>query len=156
MIQIVKATEEDLGQISQLFNEYDKEIEKYFPQNHLALLQKLQSEHGDNPQRRKNIIQAIHDEKNLFLVAKENEKMIGCVLGWLESDTNIGRFDQLILSSQSEEKEILEKLYLELEKWFKTKGCPYVVINVLIQNPRKRLYEKFGFEPVLEEMRKII
>lgn len=55
MIKITKATKQDLEQLSQLFNEYDQETEKYFPKNHLRLLQKLNTEHGNNLERRKNI-----------------------------------------------------------------------------------------------------
>jgi len=51
---------------------------------------------------------------------------------------------------------ILKQLYKELEKWFKSKNCPYVIVDVVTKNPRKKLYKAFGFETVLEEMRKII
>lgn len=156
MVKIIKARKENVAQICQLFNEYDKEIEKYFPKNHLKLLQKLHHEHGDNPQRRKNIVQAILDKKQLFLVAKENDTIVGCVIGWIEPIARVGKFDQLILTSQSKDKETLNKLYSELEKWFKSKNCPYIVVNVVAKNPRKRLYETFGFRTVLEEMRKIV
>ncbi|KKW44840.1 MAG: hypothetical protein UY95_C0015G0012 [Parcubacteria group bacterium GW2011_GWA2_56_7] len=156
MTKIIKAKKEDLDQICQLFNEYDKDIEKYFLKNHLRLLQKLNTEHGDNPQRRKDIMQAIADKKQLFLVAKEDEMVIGCVVGWIESFNNVGRFDQLILSKQSRKKEVLQQLFKELEKWFKSRKCPYVVVDVVAKNPRKKLYKEFGFDLVQEEMRKII
>lgn len=156
MTTIAKAKVEDLDQIIQLFNEYDKEIEKYFPKNHLKLLQKLNTEHGDNPRRRKSVTQGIVDKKQLFLVAKENEKVIGCVVGWIEPFNNVGKFDQLIFSKQSKNKEILKQLYKELEKWFKAKKCLYVVADVVTKNPRKKLYQEFGFDSVVEEMRKII
>ncbi|MFA7421870.1 MAG: GNAT family N-acetyltransferase [Melioribacteraceae bacterium] len=155
MTKIIKATKQDLDQICQLFNEYDKDIEKHFPKNHLKLLQKLHTQHGDNPQRRKNVMQAMVDKKQLFLVAKEDEKIVGCVIGWIESNY-VGKFDQLILSSQSKKKEILNQLYNELEKWFKVKKCLYVIVNVVTNNPRKKLYKTLGFDSVLEEMRKII
>jgi ribosomal protein S18 acetylase RimI-like enzyme len=156
MTKIIKAKKEDLEQIIKLFDEYDKEIEKYFPKNHLKLLQKLNTEHGNNPKRRKAVVQAIADKKQLFLVAKEDEKIIGCVIGWIDLGSNIGRFDQLILSKQTKNKEILKQLYAELEKWFKSKKCTYIAVGVVTKNPRKKLYQEFGFDSVVEEMRKII
>ncbi|MBU1118601.1 GNAT family N-acetyltransferase [Patescibacteria group bacterium] len=119
-------------------------------------MQRLNPEHSDNPKRRKNILQAITDNKQMFLVAKEHETIIGCVIGWIEPLKNVGKFDQLILSSQSKKKDALNQLYNELEKWFKTKKCPYVIVDVVTKNPRKELYKEFGFDTVLEEMRKII
>ena len=156
MTEITKATKKDIDQICQLFDEYDKDIERYFPKNHLKLLQKLNTQHGNNPQRQKGIMETIADKKQLFLVAKDEEIIVGCIIGWIEPINNIGRFDQLILSSQSRKKEILNLLYKELEKWFKAKKCPYVVVDVVAKNPRKKIYKEFGFDSVLEEMRKII
>lgn len=156
MVKITKAKKEDLNQIFQLFNEYDKEIEKYFPKNHLRTLQKLHPEHGDNSERRKGIIKAIGDKNQSFLVARENDAIIGCIIGWIELPMKVGKFDQLILSNQSNRKEILKQLYEEVEKWFIAKKSPYIVVNVVSKNPRKKLYKNFGFETVLEEMRKII
>jgi len=156
MIQITEATKGDLRQISQLFSEYDTEIERYFPKNHLQLQKNLSTEHGDTPKRRSEILKCISDKNQHFLVAKENEIIIGCVLGWVESHNNAGKFDQLILSDKSKNEEVLKLLYIELEKWFKDQKCPYILVDVITKNPRKELYGNIGFETVLEEMRKII
>ncbi len=150
------ATKEDLDQLSKLFSEYDAEIETYFPKNHLKLLQTLNAEHGNNSQRQSKILKCIIDKEQHFLIARKNDIIIGCILGWIESKNNVGRFDQLILSRQSEDKEVLEVLYIELEQWFKDQRCPYVIVDVITKNPRKKLYENAGFETVLEEMRKIL
>lgn len=155
MVKILKATKQDLDQVCQLFDDYNKELEKYFPKDQLKVLQKLHAEEDYNLQRRRNIAKTIRDKKQLFLVAKENEKIIACIIGWVNRE-RVGKFDQLVLSKQSKKKEILDQLYKELEKWFKAKKCSYVVVNVIKKNPRKKLYKNFGFDVVLEEMRKVI
>ena len=156
MITISQADKEDLEPICRLFNEYDKNVEEYFPKNHLRLLQKLHSEHGDNPERRKGILESIENPDEMFLVAKEDDAIVGCVVGWIEPPTGEGKFDQLIAANTANEGEVVRRLYDELENWFRAKECPYVVVNVVTNNPRKELYTDFGYEPVLEEMRKII
>lgn len=156
MLKIIKAKKDDLNQICQLFNQYDKEIEKYFPKKHLKILQRLNAQHGDNPQRRKAVTQAILDKQQLFLLAKEDEKVVSCIIGWTENGKTVGKFDQLILSKHSKNTEVLNLLYSELEKWFKSKKCYYVVADVVVKNPRKKLYKELGFDTVIEEMRKII
>lgn len=156
MTKIIKATKQDVEQICELFNEYDNDINKYFPRKHLSLLQGLNKQHGNNPKRRKGIEEAINDKNQLFLVVKDAEKVMGCVIGWTEMPNRIGRFDQLISSAQSGKKIVLKQLYGEVEKWFKMKKCKYIVVDVVTKNPRKKLYKEFGFDVVLEEMRKII
>ncbi len=154
MLVVTKAKIEDVDQILQLYNEYDKEIENCFPEKHLKLLKELHPQYEDKSDRKNGIKNTINDKNQLLLIAKEDETILGCVVGYTEGVQ--GKFDQLTLSSKSQDQDILKKLYRELEQWFKSQGCRYIEVDVVFGNPRKKIYNEFGFETVIEEMRKII
>lgn len=81
----------------------------------------------------------------MYLVAKEDGKVIGYIGSWMIIDechiTNIA-----ILSSYRR-KGIASELVKELIKYCNENGISYVLLEVRLNNtPAQRLYEKFGFK----------
>lgn len=52
----------------------------------------------------------------------------------------------IIVNKNFHKRGIATKLHLELKKWFITKNCNFIRLEVSKNNPAIKLYEKWGFE----------
>jgi len=99
----------------------------------------------------------------LFLVVEDNKKLIGFAFGTIQKNIHMifetvkfGMLDHIWITNNFRGQGLASKLKNELFEWFKEKDCKYIKLLVLDSNTAKKIYEKWGFEIVLDSMVKVI
>lgn len=99
----------------------------------------------------------IKDNDGIFLLAEDDSKVIGFIVGKMEKRTEgqlleaypalMGRITELYVDSNYRSKGIGSMLMLKLENYFKKKNCEYVWVDVFKPNTTaSNFYKKFDYE----------
>ena len=145
------AKKEDLDQLVKLFLEYNKTLESYIPKRVHFFKDKKKTYEKIVKQ---SILKNINNKQIKFLVVEENKKILGSISGWIIKMNNppfkdkpkVGYLGYLIVDKKFHKKGIATKLNSELKKWFISKKCDFIRLEVSKNNPAIKLYEKWGFE----------
>ena len=99
------------------------------------------------PWSKKSIEEELNNMLANFLVAVNDEKVIGFAMCWFVMDEcHIGN---IAVSPDYRRKGVGEKLFKSLLQGTKEHGTNYIILEVRTSNePAIKLYEKFGFEEV--------
>lgn len=95
-----------------------------------------------------------------IIVAELDGEVVGTVSGWINNHKNslfedkckIGTFGYLVVKKEFQNKGISSKLKNEIFKWFKSRKCDFVTLEVNKNNPAKKIYEKWKFKTYSEKM----
>lgn len=142
-MNIRKANIEDYDKIIELYKElYD--AEKVFDKN-------LTNVYNVSNKQKENILKRIKSRKEIFLVAEENNEIIGLVDGYIIDNNNhiekVGYLDHLCVHKKYRKCGIGEKLIEEFTNKMKNKNVTYLKLNAFEKNlPAISLYKKMGFE----------
>ncbi|MEM7813450.1 MAG: GNAT family N-acetyltransferase [Candidatus Aenigmatarchaeota archaeon] len=99
--------------------------------------------------KRKFQLAAMKDSKNLVLVAEDGKRIVGYLWGYVErlNKYNIGKIQELIVSTRYRRKGIGTRLIKNLLKFFKDKNCIIAEVTVNAKNGAAiKTYERLGFE----------
>lgn len=142
-MNIRKAKIEDYDKIIELYKElYD--AEKIFDKN-------LSSTYNVSEKQKEEIQKRIKSRKEIFLVAEEDDKIIGLIDGYIIDNSNhiekVGYLDHLCVNKKYRKLGIGENLIEEFSNKMKSKNVTYLKLNAFEKNlPAIALYEKLGFE----------
>lgn len=142
-MNIRKAKIEDYDKIIELYKElYD--AEKIFDKN-------LSSTYNVSEKQKEEIQKRIKSRKEIFLVAEEDDKIIGLIDGYIIDNSNhiekVGYLDHLCVNKKYRKLRIGENLIQEFSNKMKNKNVTYLKLNAFEKNlPAIALYEKLGFE----------
>lgn len=142
-MNIRKAKIEDYDKVMELYKElYD--AEKIFDKN-------LSSTYNVSEKQKEEIQKRIKSRKEIFLVAEEDDKIIGLIDGYIIDNSNhiekVGYLDHLCVNKKYRKLGIGENLIQEFSNKMKNKNVTYLKLNAFEKNlPAIALYEKLGFE----------
>ena len=112
-------------------------------------------------------LQEINDKDGKCYLAIENEKVIGLIMGIIikfdEYDyldykcPKEGRITELIVTSKTRNNGVGQILMKEMENYFKSVGCEYILVDVFAYNKKGiNFYDKQGYHPrMYTEIKKI-
>ena len=112
-------------------------------------------------------LQEINDKDGKCYLAIENEKVIGLIMGIIikfdEYDyldykcPKEGRITELIVTSKTRNNGVGQILMKEMENYFKSVGCEYILVDVFAYNKNGiNFYNKQGYHPrMYTEIKKI-
>ncbi len=154
---IKKASLEELDKLTKILIEFKEEI-KVLEQEKFRVFKNKKKPY----ELIKNSVEKkIKNEKNLILIAYEDDEIIGFIIGIIKEFNHLvyepftyGELMTLWVKEEFRKNGISSALRDELFEWFKTNNCKYVQLQVLDKNPALGIYEKWGFEPVLKIMKK--
>ena len=101
-------------------------------------------------------LQAINENNGKCYLAIENEKVIGLIMGTIikydEYDyldykcPKEGKITELIVTSKTRSKGVGQLLTKQMEEYFKSVGCEYILVDVFAYNKNGiKFYDKQGY-----------
>ncbi len=108
-----------------------------------------------------NIPKLIEDTGNaIVLIAEIHGVAVGCGLGQIKendtcyNETHYGYVGLMYVDESQRGKNVGGSIVQEVTNWFRSQGINEVRLKVYASNPRAvGAYEKYGFEPYIQEMR---
>lgn len=97
---------------------------------------------------------------SFFLVAEDNSKIIGYIVGFLDKNPNLvmkkgGHIRSFFVSEKYRNKGVGGLLFNSLVKEFKNKKCDHLILDVFDGNKKTiSIYKKWGFKDNLIRMKK--
>ena len=142
-IIIRKAKKSDFDSILKLAKQL-WDTEKVFFSN-------LKDDYFADEQAKSLLLKNILKRKNHFLVAEENNKIIGYIYGYVSRadlyKKKVGYIDQIVVDEEYRRQGICNKLMDSFTKIMKKYGCGYIELNAFKQNlPAVECYKKYGFK----------
>ncbi len=103
----------------------------------------------------------IEDTRNaLVLIAEIDGVAVGCGLGQIKEndpcydESHYGYVGLMYVDKSQRGKNVGGSIIQEVTNWFRSQGINEVRLKVYASNPGAiRAYEKYGFEPYIQEMR---
>ncbi len=156
-IFLVEAEEKDLNNLVNLIIDFKKELTKYV----LSEMKTFRKDHESKKKIKESIRKKIEDKNQRFLLLRNSDYIIGFGCGSIKHRDNLvlkkikfGELSHLWIDRSYREKEMSSLIKDDLFDWFKINHCQYVVVKVLNDNPAKKIYQHWGFENYITEMRK--
>lgn len=142
-IIIRKAKKSDFDSILKLAKQL-WDTEKVFFSN-------LKDDYFADEQAKSLLLKNILKRKNHFLVAEENNKIIGYIYGYVSRadlyKKKVGYIDQIVVDEEYRRQGICNKLMNSFTEIMKKYGCGYIELNAFKQNiPAVECYKKYGFK----------
>jgi len=104
----------------------------------------------------------IKNKNSIFFVAEEKGKIVGYILGQIETPTHIhiykkrGYIRDAFVLKEFRGKEVGKKLTKKLLEWFKSKGIKWIKVDAYTNNKVGiKFWEKMGFKDYVIEMTKV-
>ncbi len=142
-MKIRKARKEDLASLINLYKQlYD--AEKVFDQN-------LKNEFDNSIKQEQTILKRINSRKEIFLVAEDNNKIIGLIDGYIIDNIHhiekVGYLDHICIDENYRKQNLATTLIEKFSIKLKNKNVKYLKLNAFRHNiPATNLYEKLGFK----------
>lgn len=151
---------EDSTQLISLINEFLEYTTKSYSKQALEFAKfKPSKKHAYS----KNILKYFSElHHSRFLVAVEGTKIIGYVMGAIESNPHVikskaGSIKSFFVTKEFRGKGIGKQLNKALVEWFKKKKCDHLELDVYDGNKKTiSMYKKWGFKEVLIKLKKKI
>lgn len=142
-IIIRKAKKSDFDSILKLAKQL-WDTEKVFFSN-------LKDDYFADEQAKSLLLNNILKRKSHFLVAEENNKIIGYIYGYVSRadlyKKKVGYIDQIVVDEEYRRQGICNKLMNSFTEIMKKYGCGYIELNAFKQNiPAVECYKKYGFK----------
>lgn len=142
-IIIRKAKKSDFDSILKLAKQL-WDTEKVFFSN-------LKDDYFADEQAKSLLLNNILKRKSHFLVAEENNKIIGYIYGYVSRadlyKKKVGYIDQIVVDEEYRRQGICNKLMDSFTEIMKKYGCGYIELNAFKQNiPAVECYKKYGFK----------
>lgn len=108
----------------------------------------------------KSILKSFEKKDSHFLVAENDEKVIGYIIGKTALNeykirNNTGHIQSFYVTKKYRGTGVGKELYNALIKWFKTKKCDNLELDVYATNKKSvNIYEKWGFKPITIQMKR--
>ena len=112
----------------------------------------LKKDYYETEEAKKELLKAIRARKNIFLVAEENQKILGIVDGCMDSNCKyynekVGYLDHLCVDKNHRKQGIGKLLMDAFVEKMKEQGAKFIKINAFRKNePAVSLYEKEGYQ----------
>jgi len=158
-MKIRKATARDMDEITGLLIEFKEELTDFEPED-LKIFRKKEKSLN---LIKKSVKKEVENKNGRLLVADDNGKIIGFAYGTILDYNHMvfrtlryGKLNHLWVRNKYRKKGISSTLKEDMFSWFKQKKCKYIELLVLDGNHAKDIYKKWGFEVVLDTMRKRI
>ena len=115
--------------------------------------------HSEYREKMANIdLKDVNENDGKCYLALENNMVVGLIMGtippYMEYDyldykcPKRGVITELIVTEKIRSKGVGRKLMTKMEKYFKSKGCEYVLVDVFAYNEKAiSFYEKVGYHP---------
>jgi ribosomal protein S18 acetylase RimI-like enzyme len=163
MILIRKARLKDINTLIRLENElYDDQIE-YLKESKSKNLGDFFLKKNSNIFLKKFILRTIRSKNGLVLIAEFDKKIAGYLIIIIKKNIPIFKLEKLaeitdlFIKEEFRGKGISNKLRAEVLNWCKIKKISSITLDLLPKNIHaKRIYEKWGFNEFLIEMRMMI
>ena len=160
MIVIRKARLNDIDTLISLENElYDNQIE-YLRESKSQNLGDFSLKKNSNIFLNKFILRMIRSKNGLVLIAEFEKKIAGYLIIIIKKNVPIFKLEKLAeitdlyIKEEFRGKGISNKIRDEVLKWCKIKKISSITLDLLPKNIHaKRIYEKWGFNEFLIEMR---
>jgi RimJ/RimL family protein N-acetyltransferase len=142
---------------------YSTELLRLLLELHSTYFHKKASKQIQGVRKEKNIKKSYRDyissitQKNnsknwkILLAVSSTKRIVGFIIGSIETDNylvknKIGKFEDWFVEDDYRGKGMGLKLYNELEKWFKEKGCQQVMSDTWYGNELSiKAHKKLGF-----------
>ncbi|MEA3515380.1 MAG: GNAT family N-acetyltransferase [Nanoarchaeota archaeon] len=158
-MEIRKVNNNDLEQLTQLIIEFKEGLTDFEPEDLKVFRRKIKS----SDLIKKSVKEEIDNPNGLFLVAEDENKLVGFIFGTIRENTHMvydtvkfGMLNHIWITNNYRGRGLASKFKDNLFQWFKDNNCKYIKLLVLDANPTKHIYEKWGFEIVLDSMVKVI
>ena len=157
-MKIRKAKKDDLNDLWEIEIESRRHHKKVNPKKY-SLLNKTKIDNKNKKEFFKWIGKDLKSKKNLLLVAEDNEKIVGAILGffgkwfWSDRSPKIAKINDLGVLKKYQKKGIATKLIKEFEKIALQKGVKFIHFSVWVKNnPAIKAYRKNKYEDFTIEM----
>jgi len=155
-MQIRKAKVRDIKEIYPHFIKFKIEILKFFNPE----FKKYRKEIKPSSEIKLYLKKKINSKNNLFLIALENNKIVGFLNGVIQKRVNsiykdliYGELEHVFVIKGERHHHIMSSLKEEVFKFFKKNKCAFYEVHVYPKNTSKKIYKHWGFKPYLENMR---
>jgi len=114
----------------------------------------------DEATSKSEFLKKIKDNDCLILVAEKKKKIIAFSVNEIKKAQlnkrfiNEGKISGIFVSKYYRKRGISSLLLKDSIKWFKSKRCIYLQLNVFKNNPAKDIYKKWGFDEFSIQMKK--
>jgi ribosomal-protein-alanine N-acetyltransferase len=160
MIVIRKARLKDIDTLISLENElYDNQVE-YLRESKSQNLDDFSLKNNSNTLLKQFILTTIRSKNGLVLIAEFDKKIAGYLIIIIKKNIPIFKLEKLAeitdiyIKEEFRGKGIGKKLRDEVLKWCKIKKISSITLDMLPNNIHaKMIYEKWGFDEFLIEMR---
>lgn len=108
----------------------------------------------------KSILKSFENKDSHFLVAEDDEKIIGYIIGKTALNeykikNKAGHIQSFYVMKKYRGTGVGKELYNSLIKWFKEKKCDHLDLDVYATNKKSvNIYKKWGFKPITIQMKK--
>lgn len=143
-----KATLKDIPETSKMGYELNRHHEKFDPYF-------VQSKNAMNVYKKLDK-KALKSPKSLFLVAEENEKIVGYAIAKIDKRPDvygirkIGFINSVYVKKECRRLGISKMFMKQIIDWFKRKKIKYIELHVHSKNKiAQNAYAKYGFKPFL-------
>ncbi|MBW3011402.1 GNAT family N-acetyltransferase [Candidatus Woesearchaeota archaeon] len=158
-MDIRKAKPSDLEEVYKLFLEMLASEDKAAKKAGISLIRMKRDDRSFEKNAKKELLKEIKKKDGIYLVAEDKGKLVAYAYGFLVTSVDpffkapkTGYFSALLVTKKYRGKGIGKTLYKQLEDWFNKKKCDLLVLEVFLENPALRLYEKWKYKPGMCKM----
>jgi ribosomal protein S18 acetylase RimI-like enzyme len=152
-----KAKISDIEKLIPVFMDYEKASINYLPKKYKSMRNKK------TPLKtniKKSFISNFRKKNSLFLVAEDDNKILGYIFGEIRDDSHplfnypkSGELNDIAVLKKYRNKSISTKLWNKLLNWFKYNNCEIVTLSVNFYNFKsQQVYKHWGFDPFYYRM----
>ena len=158
-VKIIRASEKDISVIIKLIGDLYLEEERFYARGLNAHKKILKNK---NSFLKKDLTKKLQEKNCIIYLAKIRNEFAGiAVASCLKKTTiftnkKIGFLEDIFVCKKYRGAGVSRLLYDKIGKWFRKNKCEIEKLLVLSKNPAAHIYEKWGFSPVILEMRKPI
>ncbi|MCK4670652.1 MAG: GNAT family N-acetyltransferase [Nanoarchaeota archaeon] len=160
-MNIRKAKVSDLEGVYKLFLEMLASEDKAAKKAGISLIRMKKSDKDFEKNAKKELLKQIRNKDGLYLVVEDKGKLVGYSYGYLVKDADpffkgpkTGYFSSVLVKKKYRGKGLAKKLYRQMEDWFRKKECDFLVLEVFLENPALKLYEKWKYKKGMCKMYK--
>jgi len=160
-MKIVEFNGKHIDEIKELFVQLQEYLIEIDDENVLILSENYKDDYFQY------VLKNINETDGIMYLAIEEDKVLGLITGVVEQPDEEdkivnncpvrGYVSEFVVDKNSRHKGVGKQLMDEIERWFETKGCDFIRIDVLAQNSSAlEFYKNSGYTPINIEVSKRI